>query len=1084
MKYYSIATSVFLSLSLLSNISYGQNSSGNSATNSRGVHRKLVIKKTRTVVRSKVKPKKKTINELLQDIDTRGRNMQIKKQAVAIPEAQKIVTSSAPLYEVKPPKSNDIFRETGTDEEKLEAITDESIAQLYKLTQQYSKSPRRGELWLRLAETYVEKSKYIEYRLQKIFDDKLQAFYAKKAPKPRLDLTASREYNLKAIKLYEWFLRDFPKDPKIDQALFFLGYNHVEMDQVKQGIVYYQRLTKEFPNSLYVSEARFALGEYYFDNEKWLDAQKAYTDVLKNKRARLYTFALYKIAWCQFRMGHPGSGLKTLEAVIKRSRSPSEMSGNLEGRRAVSRIKLGGEALKDVVLFYADVGTPQGAANYFLSIGGEKAEYPMLEKLAYLYSDSGRKEDARLIFKSLVEHAPTAPKAFDYQYQIVLNYSTIKNQKSYRDELYTWIDSYGPESEWARANSANQKLIQDAFALRESSLRNYTLMLHKNAQNSQKRPHLNSVKQAYSLYLEKFPDSAKAAEMHFFYGELLYSLNEFPLAANEYSTSANKDPKGKYYQVAVLNNLLALEKMLKTDEQIKQVVGESIQPVALGETENAFILAAEKYLTTFPKGEKVVEVRFKIGRLLYSFNHFDEALKMFKEIVMNHPKTPYAVYSANLILDIYNLRKDYGGLAREGTLLMNNRSLIEQGFQTDIKDLVEKAGFKKAEDLETSKDYEGSGKAYSEFVKDHPRSTLAGAAAFNAGINYERAHKIPEAIAYYAKVSGNNSKENEKLRQKSMLLLGRLYEQTAQYDKAAIQFEKYAKENPKDKSTPDLYYNSAVIWEGQKEFYKALADYQKYFDISRRRDRSLALFSMAKIHEKMGHFKLAQEGYDQYLHTGATDPEKIVEANFKIGELNTKRGHLPEAEKAWRKTVYVQRTLAQEGKSAGLVFAAEAKFKLTEDIYNEFTAVRIPSNPKKQAQAIREKLALLTKLSTGLAEVIKYDEGGMVIASLTKLGQAYEHIAKGILKAPLPRDLNSSELEAYKKGILSVAQPLEAKSIENYSSAIRKSYEINYYNNWTKISLDALVKFQPDKYREPLEVLSPMLKADDRVLND
>jgi len=30
-----------------------------------------------------------------------------------------------------------------------------------------------------------------------------------------------------------------------------------------------------------------------------------------------------------------------------------------------------------------------------------------------------------------------------------------------------------------------------------------------------------------------------------------------------------------------------------------------------------------------------------------------------------------------------------------------------------------------------------------------------------------------------------------------MLLLARLYEQTAQYDKAAQQSEKYAKENPK-----------------------------------------------------------------------------------------------------------------------------------------------------------------------------------------------------------------------------------------------------------------------------------------------
>jgi len=157
--------------------------------------------------------------------------------------------------------------------------------------------------------------------------------------------------------------------------------------------------------------------------------------------------------------------------------------------------------------------------------------------------------------------------------------------KNYRDELYTWVDNFGPESEWAKANSSNQKLMQDSFTLREASLRNYTLMLHKNAQNSQKKPELLQAQQAYKLYLDKFPESGRVAEMHFFYGELLYSVNNFAAAAKEYSTAAEKDSKGKYFQLAVLNNLLSLEKSLKNDAQIKQMIGDSIEPVAFTEAE-------------------------------------------------------------------------------------------------------------------------------------------------------------------------------------------------------------------------------------------------------------------------------------------------------------------------------------------------------------------------------------------------------------------------------------------------------------------------------------------------------------------
>jgi Ni/Co efflux regulator RcnB len=171
-------------------------------------------KVSRKVINSKksAKNKKTTINELLEEIDSRGSNLKIKKQPIDLPAAQ--VNSSAnpqSLREVKPPKSNELMTEAETDEEKLESITDQGIEQLYKLTQQYTHSPRRGELWLRLAESYVEKSKYIEYRAQKIYDEKLKLYFSKKIQRPKLDLSASHDYNLKAVKLYEWFLRDFPK---------------------------------------------------------------------------------------------------------------------------------------------------------------------------------------------------------------------------------------------------------------------------------------------------------------------------------------------------------------------------------------------------------------------------------------------------------------------------------------------------------------------------------------------------------------------------------------------------------------------------------------------------------------------------------------------------------------------------------------------------------------------------------------------------------------------------------------------------------------------------------------------------------
>ena len=51
---------------------------------------------------------------------------------------------------------------------------------------------------------------------------KVGTFTSKKlSRRPKLSLSEAQVYNRKAVQLYEWFIRDFPKDYKMDQAYFF-----------------------------------------------------------------------------------------------------------------------------------------------------------------------------------------------------------------------------------------------------------------------------------------------------------------------------------------------------------------------------------------------------------------------------------------------------------------------------------------------------------------------------------------------------------------------------------------------------------------------------------------------------------------------------------------------------------------------------------------------------------------------------------------------------------------------------------------------------------------------------------------------
>ncbi len=1020
--------------------------------------------------------RKRTVGDLLKGYqDLKKTNLSIPKAAGTTAKAVRPL----PLSKVAPMRSESLFQQDDQNEAELEKILDREIDELYKLTTRYKKSQNRGELWLRLAELYVEKARLFNFRTQNKFDKDIAAWEAsgQKGPPPKMDARIPKTYNQKAIQLYEWFLSDFPKDSKIDQALFFLGYNYIELDQLARGVQYYEQLTKKFPSSPYVSESHFALGEYYFDNRDWKKAFANFKRVLDIKTARLYSFALYKMGWCYYRLGKVDAAIKTLEQVIYHSRRQVEVSRS-QGLKSVNRIRLATEALKDIVPFYHDIRDYKDAKDYFLTLGGEKALFPLLERLAYVYSDGGKQEQARYIFKQLLDMRPTSPKAFDYQYQIVQNYSSRGDRSIFKSELFSWINEYSPDSEWARANAKDLELQKRVYELRETTLRNYVLQNHQTAQNAKNPVAQKNALVGYEMYLQTFGKAEKFAEMRFFFGELLFDLKQFDAAFIQYDWVAENSAKNtKYYEQAVLNAVLSAEKNLPKDEDVRKRIGNNLEALPYGQPEVKFMSSAERYLQTFPKGDKVADIRFKVGRIAYSYNHFDEALKIFQDIVKKYPKTQYATYAANLILDIYNLRNDYEGLAKAGSELMQSPELMSAGAGADIKDAVERASFKGAQEAEVNKNYAESAKQYEQFAKKYPNSKLAPSAKYNAAINYERAGQIVLAIAGYKAVVENRDKKNPTtpdVRKKSQRLIARLYEQTGQYENAATEFETYARQNPKDQYEDESYYNAAILWDALGNHSRAITNYEKYFDISKKANKREALFLIAAVQEKRGSLSAAIQYYQKYLSTSPSAPEKVIASNYKIAVLSRKLNRQSEYKKGCERTIAVQRKFGKVGASE----AAECKYEISLNTIREFEAIRIPSNPAKQGAALKQKLDYISRINNEMSQVIKYDDGNYIIAALTTTGRAYEHMNRTLNNAPKPSGLKPEELKQYNAEIDKIAAPLKQSAIDNYNRAVSKAFEIHFYNQWMTEAMSALNRFDRALYPDTGERTSEVREID------
>jgi len=999
--------------------------------------------------------KPKTIGDILNKIEKKSEKVNFQKGQSSLPKFQQQAAPTQPnvdLKAVKPPNSNRLYYEEGTDEAELERATDEGINQLFKLSEQYKKSPKRGELWLRLAEQYVDKARLIEYRIMNQHDQALEAYQAGKTKvKPSLNLTASKEYNKKAVQLYEWFVRDFPKDPKIDQALFFLGFNFFELGDSKKGETYYVRLTKEFPNSLYVSESNFALGEFHFENERYKPALAYYSKVAEQKSNRLYSFAMYKIAWCYYKMNQSRTGLKYLEQVVLEGRrSKGQKDKSIGG---VSRIRLATEAIKDLIVFFAEAGDPKMARSYFGTVIGEKSTNANLAKLSYFYLDTGNRPAARYLFKDLIDQEPNSVKAYDYQYAIVKSYSASGDPKIFKEELYAWIQSYGPASSWQKTNQSDKEAVKKANDLMESLLRNHVLLQHQNAQTARTKTAIANAKNGYELYFTTFQDGPKIDEMHFFYGELLFDLTDFERAAVHYTWVVDNAPKSTYYDKALLNSLLSYEKKLPAEDKIRKIVGTSTAPVEFDANIVAFEKAAKRYLEHSPNGENAVAVKYRLASLYYLFNHFDDSIPLLTEIIKKYPKTPYAKFAANHLLDIYNLKKDYVGLQNAANQILSVPELAHSEVGNQVREVKLKTDFKLAKDLEDKKDYAGSAKAYENFASHNKASDLAVPAQFNAAVNYERAGQVATAILLYSALSDSKGKIPADMKQKSSQFLPVLYEKTGQYAKAAHAFEAYANANPKDKLSVEYRYNAAVIYDGMNLFGPAMKNYNTYFDEKKSRDKIEVLFLIAKLYERQGQLDRAIAAYDKYLSNGPSNKAGVVEATYTVAKLHEKLHRKKPVEEWFQKTVAVQRRLTSADHPIGASYAAEAKLKLIHPLYDDLVSIRIPQNPKNQAAAVTKKLATLEQLKNQLKAVVAYDDGAQIVAALTLQGEALQNVYESFITAPLPKGLNADEMKQYKALLSEKAEPFKKQAIEVYETAVSRGHELQAYTSDLAVAL-------------------------------
>ena len=998
---------------------------------------------------------------------------------------------------------------------------DEAIDELKKLIPRAPAS-KKDEMIFRLAELYWEKSKFkyfVEMQaFERAYQDWSESGQTGEPPTSKDFVRESELIAQNALRLYEKVLVEYPRYERNDEVLFYLGHNEYEAGNKKKGINHYWTLIKQFPKSHLVAESYLQLGEHFFNDNNVLKAKKAYERALAAPTGgRIYNYALYKLAWCDYNIQEYADGIDKLKEVIARSENKSDRKS----------LQLKSEALGDLARFFSYVDETDTAFAYFRRKGGEELAIQYTTRLGALYNEQGKWPLEIKTYRLLINQYPMHDKALYLQASIVDAYSKMGRRSRVRQEVERLVDLYRPQTPWYRAQrdrgESGKAALEYAYDLTESKLRDLVTDYHRDAQKRRDVPTYELARDIYAKYLEAFSDTESAYAMRFFYAEVLWALKEWKNAATQYRKVATtnvgeRKAQGKYARTAAYNQILAWEKIIESGQEkgrldrskkiferkrkgkantraVKRIrirkmqKGRTYAEEAIPERELALSEACDLYFKIAdPKDKDLPAIKFKAAFIYYRHNHFVAAAERYFEIIERWPRDGLSKKAANLVLDSLNVQEKWDELAFYAEKFRDNRRLTgrDPRFKQEVQTLLEGASYKalqrqerQARQLQEQPAREQElarvASRFAAFQKRFSDSEHADKAVYASVIIYNQADELDHAIA--ASELLKKSYPSSKLSKENDWLLAEFYERIADFETSAKHFDAYYETYRKDKRASDALYNAALYWQGLGQNKKAIKRFRAYIQEFRsKNDVPEVYWRTCELNESDRDFKAAAKCFDDYRRRfRSAEPAKVFESRYRYALLMEKLRKRPVAIKEynWLVGQYPRLKSEDRSKPGAQLAAAHAAFELLEVEYDEYVKMRVTLD-KRKLKAKLDKAELLACVDTGgrkcarrqgkYLTILNYGNGDYGICALTRMGQVYREVATSIRQAPLPRRLTEDQIEIYKAELDTVALGPEEKGIQAFERALDKAYELNIYNECTLTAQSHLKELNPNKF--------------------
>lgn len=468
----------------------------------------------------------------------------------------------------------------------------------------------------------------------------------------------------------------------------------------------------------------------------------------------LFAPAKYRQAWCFIQAGDWLNATRAFAVVLTHCDLP------LPGLTRTALTDFCRATLGDYVWAVAGLRgiPPETIADDLARFRGASDVLELMERLAAYYQAADRHDDALAVYRELLARSPDIRHRLVY---LIGLFETTQTQQRDPDltalvhELRALITALRLQPEHDPATEAPA----------EAALRHAVLRAHARAKEAEARVQpwaYESAEALYNEYLQLFDEPLPGAALNtpafmtFYFAQVLCARGQYGSAAEAFEqvvglispTSTGRERELR--QLAREELVHSLLDAVEAAERASPPELSGTEPKPIPPLPQKLLDAMASDATEADRrGARGLELTYKRARILYTYNHYDEAKAGFEAVIEHHRSSDVACFAARLLLDITHRTGDRAALRDMAT------SLGEAGLACSARDLelITAVGHRVAlqlieRDVGQSGRWADAAAAYLFFFethKDELTGRLGSITLHNAAVMLDRAGEAKEA---------------------------------------------------------------------------------------------------------------------------------------------------------------------------------------------------------------------------------------------------------------------------------------------------------------------------------------------------